>query len=74
MACSFYSACVATSTTVPAMRQTIALLREEAPGVAVVVGGAVLTQAYADAIGADDYAPDAMATVRVAQRRLGRQV
>lgn len=62
------------TTTVPAMRQTIALLREEAPGVAVVVGGAVLTQAYADAIGADDYAPDAMATVRVAQRRLGRQV
>lgn len=59
------------TTTVPAMRETIALLKKEAPGVAVVVGGAVLTQAYADQIGADHYAPDAMATVRVAQRVLG---
>lgn len=59
------------TTTVPAMRETIALLKKEAPGVTVVVGGAVLTQAYADQIGADHYAPDAMATVRVAQRVLG---
>ena len=59
------------TTTVPAMRDTIALLRKEAPGVQVVVGGAVLTQAYADQIGADHYAPDAMATVRVAQQVLG---
>ena len=50
---------------------SIALLKKEAPGVTVVVGGAVLTQAYADQIGADHYAPDAMATVRVAQRVLG---
>lgn len=59
------------TTTVPAMRETIALLKKEAPGVPVVVGGAVLTQAYADQIGADYYASDAMATVRVAQRVLG---
>ena len=59
------------TTTVPAMRETIALLKKEAPGVTVVVGGAVLTQAYADQIGANHYAPDAMATVRVAQRVLG---
>ena len=59
------------TTTVPAMRETIVLLKKEAPGVAVVVGGAVLTQAYADQIGADHYAPDAMATVRVAQQVLG---
>ena len=59
------------TTTVPAMRETIALLKKEAPGVTVVVGGAVLTQAYADQIGADHYAPDAMATVRVAQQVLG---
>ena len=59
------------TTTVPAMSETIALLKKEAPGVTVVVGGAVLTQAYADQIGADHYAPDAMATVRVAQRVLG---
>ena len=52
------------TTTVPAMEETIRQLREKAPGVKVVVGGAVLTQEYADSIGADFYAKDAMATVR----------
>ncbi len=52
------------TTTVPAMAETIRQLREMAPGVKVVVGGAVLTQEYADSIGADHYAPDAMSTVR----------
>ena len=33
----------------------------------VVVGGAVLTQEYADMIGADKYAKDAMETVRYAE-------
>ena len=33
-----------------------------------MVGGAVLTQAYADRIGADSYARDAMAAVRCAQQ------
>ena len=54
------------TTTVPAMEATIKLLRKEAPWVKVVVGGAVLTQEYADKIGADYYAKDAMATVRFA--------
>ena len=54
------------TTTVPAMEETIKLLRERLPGVKTVVGGAVLTQEYADAIGADFYAKDAMATVRYA--------
>ena len=34
----------------------------------VVVGGAVLTQSYADKIGADFYGHDAMDTVRIAQK------
>ena len=55
------------TTTVPAMEQTIKLLRAEAPWCKVVVGGAVLTQEYADAIGADFYAKDAMETVRYAE-------
>lgn len=55
------------TTTVPAMEDTIRLLREKAPGVKVCVGGAVLTQEYADRIGADHYAPDAMDTVRYAE-------
>jgi len=55
------------TTTVPAMEETIRLLRREAPWCKVVVGGAVLTQEYADQIGADAYARDAMETVRFAE-------
>ncbi len=56
------------TTTVPAMEETIKLLRKEAPWCKVVVGGAVLTQEYADKIGADKYAKDAMEAVRFAER------
>lgn len=52
------------TTTVPAMEETIKLLRTNAPFAKVVVGGAVLTQEYADMIGADAYAKDAMGAVR----------
>ena len=55
------------TTTVPAMEKTIQLLRKKAPWCKVVVGGAVLTQEYADKIGADKYAKDAMETVRYAE-------
>jgi len=55
------------TTTVPAMEETIRLLRKECPDCKVVVGGAVLTQEYADSIGADKYAKDAMETVRYAE-------
>lgn len=55
------------TTTVPAMEETIRQLREASPSVKIVVGGAVLTREYADAIGADYYAKDAMATVRYAE-------
>ena len=54
------------TTTVPAMEETIKLLRRDAPWAKVLVGGAVLTQEYADRIGADFYGKDAMATVRYA--------
>ena len=53
------------TTTVPAMEETIRLLREHAPFCKVIVGGAVLTASYAEAIGADAYASDAMEAVRV---------
>ena len=56
------------TTTVPAMERTIALLRREAPGCRIMVGGAVLTEDMAHQIGADAYAADAMAAVRTAQR------
>lgn len=55
------------TTTVPAMEETIKLLHDSCPWCRVVVGGAVLTQEYADMIKADKYARDAMETVRYAQ-------
>ena len=58
------------TTTVPAMEETIKQLRKQAPWCKVVVGGAVLTQEYADKIGADKYAKDAMETVRYAEEIL----
>ena len=59
------------TTTLPAMRDTIALLRKEAPWCRVIVGGAVLTAEYAAEIGADAYAKDAMAAVRCAEQLSG---
>ena len=55
------------TTTVPAMEETIKLLREKAPWCKIMVGGAVLTKEYADKIGADKYAKDAMESVRYAE-------
>lgn len=55
------------TTTVPAMADTIELLRQKKPDCKVVVGGAVLTQDYADKIGADHYAKNAMESVRYAE-------
>ena len=52
------------TTTVPAMQETIALLKEKAPYCKIIVGGAVLTQEYSNEIKADYYAKDAMEGVR----------
>lgn len=58
------------TTTVTNMEETIKQLRQKKPDCKIVVGGAVLTQEYADMIGADHYAKDAMATVYYAQKIL----
>ncbi|MBE6577455.1 MAG: homocysteine methyltransferase [Ruminococcaceae bacterium] len=55
------------TTTVPAMEESIKQLRVSAPWCKVIVGGAVLNREYAEAIGADKYAADAMEAVRYAQ-------
>lgn len=54
------------TTTVVNMEATIKLLREHDVNCKVMVGGAVLTQEYADMIGADFYSKDAMGSVRYA--------
>ena len=58
------------TTTVPNMEKTIKLIHDNTDA-KVFVGGAVLTQAYADMIGADYYARDAMESVRVAKAFFG---
>lgn len=55
------------TTTVPAMEETIKQLRAQVPDCKVMVGGAVLTQEYADMVGADAYCKDAMGSVRYAE-------
>ncbi len=55
------------TTTVPAMQETIELLKKKKSEAKICVGGAVLTQEYADMIGADKYSKDAMDTVRYAE-------
>lgn len=61
------------TTTVPAMAETIALLREQAPWCKVVVGGAVLNPEYAQMVGADYYAKDAAETARIAGEVFGER-
>ena len=55
------------TTTVPAMEETVKLLRLQAPWCKIMVGGAVLNPEYAAAVGADFYGKDAMEAVRIAE-------
>jgi len=61
------------TTTMPSMKATIEALQEAGlrDKVKVMVGGAPLTQRYADEIGADGYAPDASSAVDKARELLG---
>ena len=55
-------------TTMPNMKKTVDRMREAGLATRAIVGGAPLTQAYADEIGADGYAPDAPAAVVLCKR------
>jgi 5-methyltetrahydrofolate--homocysteine methyltransferase len=55
-------------TTMPKMKEVIAALRDADLTAKLIVGGAPLTQAYADEIGADGYAPDAGGAVQLVKR------
>ena len=65
--CSLIGLSALMTTTVPAMEETIRLVKSADAGITVVVGGAVLTQEYADMINADFYGKDAMDTVKFAK-------
>jgi 5-methyltetrahydrofolate--homocysteine methyltransferase len=61
------------TTTLPAMEATVSALREAGPvRVKVMIGGAPVTSAYAQSIGADGYAPDASSAVALARRLVGK--
>ena len=55
------------TTTMPGMEKTLKAMREAGVTAKIMVGGAPLTQAYADKIGADAYAADAATAVEVAK-------
>ncbi len=58
------------TTTMVHMEDTVKLIRERGLNIKVLVGGAVVTAAFAESIGADGYAEDAVEAVRVAQKYL----
>jgi 5-methyltetrahydrofolate--homocysteine methyltransferase len=52
------------TTTMPAIKTTLSAIRaSDVSGVRVVIGGAPITQQFADEIGADGFAPDAASAV-----------
>jgi 5-methyltetrahydrofolate--homocysteine methyltransferase len=55
------------TTTMPGMEKTLKALRDAGTSVKVMIGGAPVTQDYADRIGADGYAADAASAVDVAK-------
>jgi len=59
------------TTTMVGMKDVVAAVRAELPGVKVLVGGAPVTAEYAASIGADGYAPDAASAVEVAKAAVG---
>ena len=59
------------TTTMQEMRHVIAYAREQGCKARVIIGGAVITQDYADEIGADGYSADAAGAVRLTREILG---
>ncbi|MFN2342790.1 MAG: homocysteine S-methyltransferase family protein [Desulfonatronovibrio sp.] len=59
------------TTTMVKMEETIKLIKENSLPCGVMVGGAVLTSAYAQRIQADGYAEDAVSAVKIAKKLSG---
>ncbi|MBN1809511.1 MAG: corrinoid protein [Planctomycetes bacterium] len=59
------------TTTMPMMKSTIEAVRAAGVDVKIIVGGAPVTQAYADEIGADGYSPDAASAVGLVKELTG---
>lgn len=59
------------TTTMPAMKETVALLKEKGIEAKVMVGGAPITEEYAKEIGASGYSSDAASAVDLARALCG---
>ena len=59
------------TTTMQQMRHVIDYAKEREVDAKIIVGGAVITQEYADEIGADGYSKDAADAVKLTQKLLG---
>ena len=59
------------TTTMPNMKTVVDVLKQAGLKVKVMIGGAPVTQGFADEIGADGYAPDAASAVDLARSLLG---
>lgn len=62
------------TTTMQRMQDVVELVKAEGIKAKVMIGGAVITQDYADEIGADGYSKDAADAVKLAKRLLDRMV
>ncbi|KAB2951793.1 methionine synthase [Heliorestis acidaminivorans] len=66
--------CALMTTTLPEIDVTIAALKAEGLPTITMVGGAVVTDEYAQEAGADGYAPDAVSAVKLAERLMKTKV
>ena len=55
------------TTTMPSIEKTVKALKDAGVSAKIVIGGAPVTQGYADKIGADGYSPDAASAVDLAK-------
>ena len=60
------------TTTMMRMKDVVDCVKEEQLDVKVIIGGAVITQSFADEIGADGYSEDAADCVKLVQRLMAR--
>ncbi len=59
------------TTTMPALKEAVQTIKAARPEMKVIVGGAPVTQEYANEIGADGYAPDAGSSSAKAKELIG---
>ena len=60
------------TSTMPSMERAVAFVKKELPTVKIVVGGAPVTELYAQTVGADGYGADAPSAVPLVRSLLER--